>query len=291
MTNDSTAGIPRTVSGATGYIARTFEGHARAAAPTPAKAREIARAIGLLHVVYLDPATAAELDALDLPPAALGIAPGGAPWWRKPAPKAPIGPVHHPVTTPAGLDAIGTVVHVWGPVTGHDPELGMPVREDLGTGRLLGWLRRDRTYLASGTAGEARAAHDVNIPIVEALDGNGYVPSYPRCPDCGGAVVIAWAQLPDHIATARVPGLRRCVGGETVGDVCRDCDGEGVMPCPDCNPEGDAESGTACETCNTFTFVGCSGCDGSGEWHGCGSTFVDTRFGVAMAVPAAEDSP
>ena len=55
--------------------------------------------------------------------------------------------------------------------------------------------------------------------------------------------------------------------------------------------EGDAEFETACETCNTFTFVGCSGCDGSGEWHGCGSTFVDTRFGVAMAVPAAEDSP
>lgn len=273
-----------------GYIARTFEGRARAAGPTQAKARETARAVGLLHV-YLDPATVAELDALDLPPSVLCIAPGGTPWWRasKPGlvPKAPNGPEPHPVTTPDGPDAIGTVVRVWSAPIGFDAELGMPTREDLGTGRLAGYLHRERTYYRDVTHFETRAADDVKIPIVEALEGNAYVPSYPSCPDCGGAVVIAWAELPGCIATDRVPGLRRCAGA--VGGICPDCNGEGVEPCPDCNPEGDAESETACETCNTFTIVDCSRCGGSGAWHGCGSTFVDTRYGHAEPMPPMAD--
>ena len=131
---------------------------------------------------------------------------------------------------------------------------------------------------------ETRAADDVQTPIVEALDGNGYVPSDPWCLDCGDAVVIAWAHLLGCIATNRVLGLRRCVGGDYP-----DCDGEGFKPCPDCNPEGDAESETACETCNTLTVVDCSGCCGSGAWHGCGSTFVDTRYGHAEPTPPRPD--
>ena len=68
-----------------------------AAGPVAREALALARELGIKGDVRKAwPATAAELDALDLPPSALGIEDGaeGAPWWREPAsaPAPPDGP-------------------------------------------------------------------------------------------------------------------------------------------------------------------------------------------------------
>ena len=70
----------------TGYIVSSA-GRDRAASPTIEAAETTCAAIGHAAPGVLTitrPATAAELDALDLPRTALGIARGGAPWWRVP---------------------------------------------------------------------------------------------------------------------------------------------------------------------------------------------------------------
>ena len=86
---------------------------------------------------------------------------------------------------------IGSTVYAWGPA-GPDS-----VRTNLGTGRLIGWLKRERAYSQiegryEGTAYFNIAEHwhratdrnDVALAVVEGPDGR-YLPSYPRCPDCG----------------------------------------------------------------------------------------------------------
>ena len=212
------------------------------------------------------PATAAEVNALDLPPSALGIAPGAVPWWRadpKPVPPAPEGPAERPVYHVQGdggepwPDWRGPVVHAWGAVRDHDRETDEPTREYLGRGYLVGWLHRERPYLDDapyftirGEDRETTADVDVALPIVENEAGR-FLPEYPRCPDCGGEVV--WADA------GRVPGSRQCDG----------------FNCPDCGGAGDDSEV-------------CDGCASSGAWFdGCGSTYIDTRFGYAAPVPGA----
>ena len=124
-----------------------------------------------------------------------------------PVPKAPNGPEPHPVTTPAGPDAIGTVVHVWSAPIGFDAELGMPIREYLGTGRLAGHLHREQTYYRDVAHFETRAADNLSIPIVDALDGNGFRPQVRRNPNSRGILVSG----------ADGPGLERHDGCRTVG--------------------------------------------------------------------------
>ena len=182
-------------------------------------------------------------------------------------PEVPSGSARHPVVTPAGA-TLGTRVHVWSAAIGHDAGFGMPIRERLGTGRLIGWLHRERTYSGDvahfeigGDCREAVASDDVALPIVETIEPAGatprYLPSYPHCPECGGRIARNEA--------GREPGSRKC---------------DGVEDCPGCDGSGEHQA-QPCEVCS-----------GSGSWReGCGSTFVDTRYGVAMAVPAAEDSP
>ena len=129
-------------------------------------------------------------------------------------------------------------------------------------------------FVISGDYREARDEDDVRLPIVECKDRNEYLPGYPRCPDCGGAI----GALSVGSKAARSLGVRVCKGNDCTIVECEACDGEGAEPCPDCNPEGDAEPETACETCNGFTIIECSQCNGIGELNSaCGSTFVDTR--------------
>ena len=200
------------------------------------------------------PATADELDCLDLPPSALGIEAGAAPWWRPlPAPVAPEGDPERPVYLPAGADEHGPLLHAWGAVYDHDPATGELAREYLGIGRLVGHVQRERSYsydVAYFEIGcesrEAVQSDDVVLPIVESLAGPVYLPEYPRCPDCGGR--IEWAEA------GGVPGSRRCAGATE----------------PDMPAAGTAAS---------------PGGVTSDREAWCGSRYVDTRFGVASPVP------
>ena len=242
-----------------GWIVRV-DGRAVAAGASRMEAAERARRIGFGRAV-VRPATAEELDSLDLPPSALGIEAGAAPWWR-PAP-APEGDPDRPVYLPAGADELGPLLHAWGAVYDHDPATGEPAREYLGVGRLLGTIQRERyysgdvAYFEIGCEGrEAVQSDDVVLPIVERADlswdapvRNAFLPEYPRCPDCGGR--IEWAEA------GGVPGSRRCAG-ETEPD----------MPA----------AGTAASPGGVT----------SDREAGCGSRYVDTRFGVAMPVPEGE---
>lgn len=156
------------------------------------------------------------------------------------------------------------IVDAWGPV------YGAREREYLGRGKLLGYIQRERYYDTSGPGAdvamfeirgelrEARTADDVRLPIVGTLDverttEHGYVvyendgrflPDYPRCPDCDGR--IEWAEA------GGVPGSRRCGGSSPV----------------DMHAAGSAASppGVASDP------------------DGCGSRFVDTRYGMAADV-------
>lgn len=224
-----------------------------AAGASPAEAADRARAIGHDGGV-VRPATAAELDRLNLPPSALGIKAGAAPWWRPvPAPEVPEGDPDRAVYRDAGADEYGPLLHAWGAVYDHDPETGEPAREYLGIGRLVGHVRRER-YYSGGRAyfeigDESRAAveaDDVALPIVEALTEPVYLPEYPRCPDCGGR--IEWAEA------GGVPGSRRCAG----------------MTLPD-----RAAAGMAADPPGVT----------SDREAWCGSRYVDTRFGLASPVP------
>ena len=91
-------------------------------------------------------------------------------------------------------------------------------REYLGTGHLVGWLVRERNYLAGDEALhfeigsdclKARADLDVALPIIEAADGERFLPEYPQCPDCGGR--IEWAEAGCET------GSRRCAGTTELG--------------------------------------------------------------------------
>lgn len=188
-------------------------------------------------------------------------------------PKAPEGAHDRPVyLETGGTDPYGglPMMHVWGAVYDHDPETGEPAREYLGTGRLLGHLRRERTddtYQSSMyevaphfTIGDdyrkARAEDDVELPLVEAVPSvpTGYwnagelLPCYPRCPDCGGR--IAWAEA------GGVPGSRKCEGFTE----------------PDLYAAGSAASPPGV----------------SSKPEGCGSRFTDTRYGVADPIEEEE---
>ena len=235
-----------------GYIATTADGYV-AAGRTVNEARKRAGVIGFADV-DIDFATVAELDELiSLPPVALGIVPGAAPWWQEHAPEPPPGlwvclnrSFYRTAITP---DIWGKTdpmrVDAYGP-----PAPGRP-RPDrhkyLGLGYIVGYLRRERMYRAlertvaahfeiSGESREAVASDDVAIPIVERADSDhadpGYLPEYPRCPDCEGQ--LAWADVArlGEVASA-APGARRCEGAS------------------------------------------------------CSSAFIDTRFRVALAVPEA----
>ena len=229
-----------------------------AAGPTAREALALARELGHGEGRQASPATAAELDGLDLPPSALGIAPGAPPWWREPEPD-PLPPdrmdrpVYRAVNGPES--PIRSTLYVWGSADSDG------VRRFLDRGELVGWLHRERTYSDAGDGRgmvpwfeigadcrEAVARDDVALPIVATPDGLRFLPEYPRCPDCGGR--IAWAE------GGRVPGSRRCEG----------------MPDPTMPAAGGAASPGLVAS----------------EPDGCGSTFIDTRFGLAHAVPDGE---
>ena len=188
-----------------------------------------------------------------------------------PTPRPPEGPEDLPVyvwTGEVDFDE-ARIVDAWAAVSGTDPGTGSPIRAYLGRGRLLGTICRERSYDTSGpgeatayfTIGddgrEARAEDDVHLPIVGCMHvqtGPGsweetgeFLPAYPRCPDCGGR--IEWAEY------GGVPGSRRCAG-ETE---------------PDMHAAGSAASPAGVT---------------SDPSAGCGSRFVDTRYGYASEVPA-----
>ena len=233
---------------------------------TRAEARGRARLIGFDHVTAVR-ATASELDELKLPPSALGIE-GDSPWWHpetnQEPPCAPKGDPGSPVYLEAGNTEDGPLMHAWGAVYDYNPVTGAPVREYLGVGYLVGTIQRERNYGSGGDVffeigdeyRDAVASDDIKLPIVEvraqtvweyaAQGPDIFLPEYPRCPDCGGR--IEWAEA------GRVPGSRRCAGGTE----------------PDMRAAGSAASPPGVTSDRTA---------------GCGSTFVDTRYGVASPVP------
>ena len=119
-----------------------------AAGPTAGEALCLARELGHGEGGQAEQATADDLDSLDLPPSALGIPSGAAPWWREADPnplvpdridldrRSPVYYLYHAVEGPDS--PIGATVHAWGEVEADE------FRRHLGTGRLVGWLRRER---------------------------------------------------------------------------------------------------------------------------------------------------
>ena len=257
-----------------GWIVYGPDGRPVAAGSTLDGACDTAVAVGQGEGGYSPlPATEAELDALDLPSRALGIREGGRPWWRDP--DAPDGPADRPVHAPAGEDVLGPLNHVWTRAEGDG------ARAYLGIGRLVGYLCRERTYFDTPAASdvshfeigpeyvEARADRDVQLPIIENADStrDEYLPEYPRCPECGGRIASGEAE--------RVLGSRRCEGER------------GLIECPACDGQG---GGLADDPAGDGAMVECEVCDGTGNLgpDGCGSTFLDTRFGEADPVPGGE---
>ena len=178
---------------------------------------------------------------------------------------------------------VGPLLHAWGAVYDADPDTGEPARGYLGVGRLLGYIQRERYYdrdtdtayfEVGGESREAVQSDDVVLPIVERADlswtesgavrdvrdsarglldylrdapvRDAFFPAYPSCPDCGGR--LEWAEA------AGVPGSRRCAGATE----------------PDMPAAGMSAS---------------PGGVTSDREAGCGSRYVDTRFGVAGPVP------
>ena len=214
-----------------GYIVSTADGYV-AAGRTVNEARERARDIGFADV-DIAISTVAELDDLiSLPPVALGIVPGVPPWWQDHAPEplpglwvCPDRSLYRTATTP---DISGRTdpmrVDAYGPPAPGRPRPGQ--HNFLGLGYIVGYLRRERMYRAlgptvvahfeiSGKSREAVASDDVALPVVERTDSDhadpGYLPEYPRCPDCGSQ--LAWADVArlGEVASA-APGARRCEG-------------------------------------------------------------------------------
>ena len=198
-----------------------------AAGPTAGEALCLARELGHGEGGQAEQATADDLDSLDLPPSALGIPSGAAPWWREADPNPlvpdridldPRRPAYYLYHAVEGRDSpIGATVHAWGEVEADE------LRRYFGTGRLVGWLRRERAYsqdIAYFKIGDywhrATDRDDVALAVVEGPDGR-YLPSYPRCPDCGGAV--EWAEAFCEFAPVQSfdwpyhgPGSRECTG-------------------------------------------------------------------------------
>ena len=185
-----------------GYIASTADGYV-AAGRTVDEARKRAGDIGFADV-DIQFATGAELDDLSLPPEALSIEPGAAPWWREHAPEPPPGLWNCPdrsfYKTATNPDIFGRRdpmrVDAYGPPAPGPPRPGR--YPYLGLGYIVGYLRRERIYRAlgrtvvahfeiRGDSREAVASDDVALPIVERADWDhadpGYLPEYPRCPD------------------------------------------------------------------------------------------------------------
>ncbi|MDE0460308.1 MAG: hypothetical protein OXI15_23720 [Chromatiales bacterium] len=249
-----------------GWIVRMHDGDGRAVAagPSAGEAMALARELGSGEGRQASPATAAELDALDLPPWALGIAPDerhADPWWRaaeRPVYRAVFGPESRTSPSPAagtGRLPIGSMVHAWGQVDELDEanDVGAYGR-DLGTGYLVGWLKRERAhkqlegryesipyFAIAGCWHRATDRDDVALAVVEGPDGR-YLPSYPRCPDCGGAVKWAEAELkfgPFQWAEAvQGPGSRECAGCGSRFIDTRYSHIDGRMPCPHCGGRG-----------------------------------------------------
>ena len=213
-----------------GYIASTTDGYV-AAGRTVNEARK--RAGVDCAGVDIDFATVAELDDLiSLPPEALGIEPGAAPWWQEHAPEPvpglwvlPDGSFYRTATAPDTWGRRDPMrVNAYGPPA---PGRQRPGRlPHLGLGYIVGYLRRERIFRAldrtvvahfeiSGESREAVASDDVALPIVERADSDradpGYLPEYPRCPDCGSR--LAWTDVArlGEVASA-APGARRCEG-------------------------------------------------------------------------------
>ena len=109
-----------------------------------------------------------------------------------------------------------------------------------GSGGGLCRLRRSRRVTRTVWRA-AVESDDVALPVVEALAGPVYLPDYPRCPDCGGR--IEWAEA------GGVPGSRRCAG----------------VTLPDLPAAGMAADPPGVT---------------SDREAGCGSRFVDARFGL-----------
>ena len=253
-----------------GWLVRMQDGDGRAVAAGPSadKALALAREFGHgegRHLRVL-PTTATELDALldarDLSLQEFGIG-EWCPWWRKaerPVYRAVFRSDHHAVGDVVLPDSpIGSTVSTEALVDEVD---GVPVDElspehyvyEEKHGRLVGWLKRERAYskipyryetipyfFIAGYWHEVTDCDDVALAIVERWDGR-YLPSYPRCPDCGGAV--KWAEagpefdLPVPWAEAdQGPGSRKCTECESrFVDTRYDHIFEGWrMPCPHCD--------------------------------------------------------
>lgn len=255
-----------------GWIVRMQDGDGRAVAAGPSadEALAPARELGSGEGRQASSATAAELNALELPPRALGIAPDerhADPWWReaeRPVYRAVFGPESRTSPSPAagtGHLPIGSMVHAWRPADAgeqwHD-ESAVDGEDayglNLGTGYVVGWLKRERAYAQiphqyetiayfsiAGCWYRATDRDDVALAVVEGPDGR-YLPSYPLCPDCGGAVKWAEAEHefgPSQWAEAvQGPGSRECAGcGSRFVDTRYDHI-DGRMPCPHCGGRG-----------------------------------------------------
>ena len=258
-----------------GWIVYGPDGRPVAAGPTLDGACDTAAAVGQGEGGYSPlPATEAELDALDLPSRALGIREGGRPWWRDPeAPDGPRGPAGPRSGRRGCVRAVDPRLDPCGgrrrACLSRDRALG---RVSLPRAHLFRHSGRERCIALRDRAGVCRGPAPIGtfqLPIIENADStrDEYLPEYPRCPECGGRIASGEAE--------RVLGSRRCEGER------------GLIECPACDGQG---GGLADDPAGDGAMVECEVCDGTGNLgpDGCGSTFLDTRFGEADPVPGGE---
>ena len=280
-----------------GWIVRMqdCDGRTVAAGPSADEALALAREFGHgegRHLRVL-PTTATELDALldarDLSLQEFGIG-EWPPWWRKaqrPVYRAVFRSDHHAVGDVVLPDSpIGSTVSTEALVDEVD---GVPVDElseehyvyEEVHGYLVGWLKRERAYtqldghyetyanfLIAGYWHRATDHDDVALAIVERWDGR-YLPSYPRCPDCGGTVEFAEAEPESApVQLYKVdsgPGSRECAEcGSRFIDTRQSHITEGRRPCPHCGGRGHVSRSVAGIEGDTGTIDRDEGSHGEG---------------------------
>ena len=235
-----------------GYIART-DGRPVAAGRSVNEARERA---GVADV-DIDPATMTELNDLNgtLPPEALGIEPGADPWWREHAPepapglwRCPDGSFYRKATTRdlwGGTDPMR--VDAYGPLAPGRPRPGQ--HKYLGLGYIVGYLRRERMYRTLGRT------------VVAHFEISGEPREAVACDDVAIPIVErADSDRPDPYDPYLLEYPR-----------CPDCEGELAW----------ADVLRLSEVADEMRGPLALGVRRSA----CGSTFIDTRFRVALAVP------
>ena len=198
-----------TATATAGWIVR-IDGTDRAAGPTRSEALTTAEAIGFREHfgtrASVRPATAADLNSLDLPPSALGIdRDGGAPWWRESAAEAQRRFAAENDATADRLTAAG-----------HDDVAEVyrgAAREHAGAAATLAGAEAAREAGVLDLGGAIAPPEGPPDRPVYDVQGDGGEP----WPDWRGPVVHAWGAVYDHDPETGAPAREYLGRGRLIG--------------------------------------------------------------------------